>query len=158
LIGKMAGVFPEVVRQIALKGHQIGNHSYSHSNFFPLFRSSRIRKEIRETNQVLKKAGAGPISFFRPPFGVTNPNIARGLKNTGLKVAGWSIRSFDTRNEPAEKVVRRILDRIREGDVILLHETSRNILQILEQLLPEIGEKGLRCVSLDQLFGHRPTD
>lgn len=153
LTGIRARARPDIVREILKQGHLIGNHSYSHSNFFPMFRSSRIRKELELTNHILKNAGVGEVRYFRPPFGVTNPNVAGGLQSTGMVVAGWSIRSFDTRNEAAEKVVGRILKKMKGGDVILLHETSNNIIEILELLLPAISEQGLSCVTLDQLFG-----
>ena len=69
-----------------------------------------------------------------------------------MEVAGWSIRSFDTRKQAAEKVVTRILNRMGGGDVILLHETSGHILEILDMLLPAIRKAGLSCVRLDQMF------
>ena len=156
LTGKKAESFPGIVAGMAEKGHLIGNHSYSHSNIFPLFTGSGIRKEIERCNRVLENAGAGKVRFFRPPFGVSNPNIARGLKGSGMWVAGWSIRSFDTRNEAAEKVVRRIVSKLGGGDVILLHETSANIMEILELLLPAIAKAGLSCVTLDRLPGYLP--
>lgn len=154
LTGKNAGDLPGIVESIIQKGHLVGNHSYSHSIFFPLFRPARIRREVELTNRVLESAGAGQTVYFRPPFGVSNPNVARGLKNSGMLVAGWSLRSFDTRNEAAPKVVERIMRRIGEGDVILLHETSVNILGILELLLPAISKVGLTCVTLDRLPGY----
>ncbi len=153
LTGQKAEARPDILKEMLKQGHLIGNHSYSHSNFFPLFRHGRIRQELEHTNRILKEAGAGQVRFFRPPFGVTNPNVARGLRSTGMEAAGWSIRSFDTRNEPAVKVAGRILKRMKGGDVILLHETSKNIIEILELLLPAISEAGLSCVTLDQLFG-----
>jgi len=137
-------------------GHSIGNHSHSHSNFFPLFSTARIRNEIQETNCILEKISGRPVRFFRPPFGVTNPNIAGGINGLGMEVAGWSIRSFDTRNEPAEKVVQRIMKKIGGGQVILLHETSAHILEILQELLPAIGRQGLSCVTLDKLLDGTP--
>ncbi|MCP4311178.1 MAG: polysaccharide deacetylase family protein [Bacteroidetes bacterium] len=152
LIGSRAEALPEIVEKMVKKGHLIGNHSYSHSIFFPFFRRSRIRREVEDTNRILKEAGTGAIRFFRPPFGVSNPNVAGGVKASGMEVAGWSIRSFDTRNEPATKVVRRIMKRVNGGDVILLHETSAHIPEILGQLLPAIEEAGLICVTLDQLI------
>ncbi len=152
LIGNKVKAAPEIVEMMVDRGHLIGNHSLSHSNFFPLFRSSRIQRELEECNRILEAAGSGPIRFFRPPFGVTNPNVAGGLKDSALEVAGWSIRSFDTQNQAAQKVVERIMRRLGGGDVILLHETSAHILEILEQLLPAITKAGLSCVTLDQMF------
>ncbi|MEN8157063.1 MAG: polysaccharide deacetylase family protein [Bacteroidota bacterium] len=145
----------KLVREMVDLGHLIGNHSYSHSNLFPLFRSSRIAEEIGRTNRLLEEVTNRPVRYFRPPFGVTNPNISRGLKGLGVEVIGWSIRSMDTRNEPPEKVVGRIMRQIRGGDIILLHETSDHILEILEQLLPAIRQRGLDSVPVDQLLSGR---
>lgn len=152
LIGNSAKMHPEIVKTMVNRGHLIGNHSLSHSNFFPLFRSARIRREVEECNLILEEAGSGPVRFFRPPFGVTNPNIVRGLKDSGMDVAGWSIRSFDTQNHAAHKVMKRISKKMGGGEVILLHESSEHILEILELLLPTIAEAGLSCVTLDEMF------
>lgn len=152
LIGNRVKANPKLVEMMIKDGHLIGNHSLSHSNFFPLFRSSRIQREVEECNRILEAVGSGTVRFFRPPFGVSNPNVARGVKHTGMLVAGWSIRSFDTRNQAAEKVVKRIVKRIKGGEVILLHESSTHILEILKQLLPAITEAGLSFVTLDQMF------
>lgn len=152
LIGRKAIDDPEIVKMMIEDGHLIGNHSFSHSNFFPLYSAARIKRELDETNRILEAAGSKPVRLFRPPFGVTNPNVARGVRTSGMKVAGWSIRSFDTRDQAADKVVKRILKRMRGGDVILLHETSKHILEILEQLIPAIQQAGLTCITLDQMF------
>ncbi len=152
LIGNKVEQTPGIVDKMTKAGHLVGNHSYSHSSFFPFYRSSRIRKELELTNRILEAAGSGPIRFFRPPFGVSNPNVAGGLKDSGMEVAGWSIRSFDTRNQPADKVVGKIIKKMGGGEVILLHESSDHILEILEQLLPVIKAAGLECVRLDEIF------
>jgi peptidoglycan/xylan/chitin deacetylase (PgdA/CDA1 family) len=152
LTGKKVEGNEHLVRELAAAGHSIGNHSFTHSNFFPFYSGFRISREIRETNRLLETISGKEIGFFRPPFGVTNPNVARGLRGLNLRVVGWSIRSFDTRNENPGRVIRRINRKLGGGDIILLHETSDNILQILEQLLPSIGRMGLKCVSLDQML------
>ncbi len=148
----------EVVKKMIAEGHTVGNHSYSHSNMFPLFRSKKISREIEKTNRLLQDITAAPIRYFRPPFGVTNPRIYRGLRGLDMQVTGWSIRSFDTRNEEAEKVVGRIMKKVRGGDIILLHETSDHILQILEQLLPLLQQRNLSCVNLDLLLAVTISD
>ena len=152
LIGSQAEKHPEILKMMLEDGHLLGNHSYSHSNYFPLYSRSRIRSELKKTNGILEVATSAPIRFFRPPFGVSNPRIAGGMKGSGMEVAGWSIRSFDTRNEAAEKVVNRILRKMEPGAVILLHESSEHILEILLSILPAIQEAGYQCITLDQMF------
>ncbi|MFH0756132.1 MAG: polysaccharide deacetylase family protein [Bacteroidota bacterium] len=142
----------DVVKAMVAKGHTVGNHSFSHSNLFPLLGSDQISLEIRETNRLLEDITGESVRYFRPPFGVTNPRIYRGLRGLDMQVTGWSIRSLDTRNEEAEVVVGRIMKKVRGGDIILLHETSEYILNILEQLLPLLSQRELACVNLDQFL------
>ena len=141
----------EHLERIVSAGHELGNHSYSHSFLFPLFSAKKIAGELRRTDGLLKEVSGREPVWFRPPFGVSNPNINRGLKLYPMKIAGWSIRSFDTRGEHAGKVLARIRKRLRGGDVILLHDHSIHILGILEGVLQMMKEKGLEGVSLGTL-------
>jgi peptidoglycan/xylan/chitin deacetylase (PgdA/CDA1 family) len=142
-----------LVRRMAENGHTIGIHSFSHSSLFPVMSGSRIRDEILASKSLVKEITGREAKFFRPPFGVTNPRIFRGLKGTAMVVAGWSIRSMDTRGEEATKVVNRIMRKAGRGEIILLHDTSPHILEILELLLPAIREKRLQCEGLDGMVG-----
>jgi peptidoglycan/xylan/chitin deacetylase (PgdA/CDA1 family) len=152
LIGENIEKNDGVVREMKAAGHTIGCHSFSHSRWFPFFTAGRISREIRDTNRLIEKHTGEKVRYFRPPFGVTNPNVRKGLQNSGLRVIGWSIRSFDTRAGSTDKVISRITKRLRGGDIILLHETSEYVVHVLEKLLPMIREMGLTCVSLDQMM------
>ncbi len=149
--GKVGGN-EHLVKEVARAGHTIGNHSYSHSNLFPFFRPGRITREIEHTNKLLEACGCQRVRYFRPPFGVTNPNIYRALRNVDMRVAGWSIRSLDTRNEDRSVVLQRIAGKLGGGEIILLHETSQQILGILEELLVLLETRGLKAVSMDELL------
>jgi len=151
LVGSRVEGKEALVRELVQKGHLVGNHSWSHRPAFPLYPGKRITEELQQNSALLEKVGGAPLRWFRPPFGVSNPRVRRGWKNSGLLVAGWSIRSFDTRGEKAAVVVERIERRLRGGDVILLHENSLHILEILDLLLPALSEKGLKGLTLDQL-------
>ena len=75
------------------------------------------------------------FSFFRPPFGVTNPNIAKAVKKLNLHTFGWSIRSLDTIAKDPEKVYNKIVSKIKKGDVVLIHDSSDLSVVVLEKLL-----------------------
>ena len=141
----------ELIREVALRGHLAGNHSWSHSFHLPFSTGKKLRQELERTTAVLESAGAGPVLWYRPPFGVSNPRVYRGWRHSGLKVAGWSIRSFDTRGEETGVVAERILGKLKGGDIILLHESSPHILDLLELLLPALVERGLKSVTLEEL-------
>ena len=120
-----------------------------HSNLFPVYSGKRISEEIEKTNDILEGITTHKVKYFRPPFGVTNPRIHRGLRRLDLKVIGWNIRSLDTRIENPDSVVQRITKRMKAGDIILLHDSSDHIAEILEQLIHISKQKRLKCVSLD---------
>lgn len=152
LIGKNAEKHPEIVRQILEEGHTIGNHSYSHSKNFGFFSSEKVIAELNKTNSVLKEIIGKELKLFRPPFGVTNPNIKNGLKNTGHYSIGWSKRSFDTTNISEEKIIKRITSNLKKGDIILLHDSSTKTVAVLEQLLLTLQSHKLQSVPVDRLL------
>ncbi len=152
IIGEKAEENPGLVKLIFDSGHQIANHSYSHSYFFPLKSSKTIRKEIQYTQALIEKITGEKSNFFRPPFGVTNPLIAKALKGLNIKTIGWSIRSFDTVQKNAEKTTNRIEKRIKGGDIILLHDTGGNILLVLKSLLEFLNHKKIKTARVDELI------
>ncbi|HET8804455.1 MAG TPA: polysaccharide deacetylase family protein [Aequorivita sp.] len=152
LIGKNAERHPEIVRQIIEDGHTIGNHSYSHSRNFGFFSSEKVAAELNQSNAILKKITGNEIKMFRPPFGVTNPNIKKALKNTGHFSIGWSKRSLDTTNLSEEKILKRIISNLKRGDIILLHDTNAKTVAVLEQLLLTLQPHKLQSVPVDRLL------
>ena len=152
LIGKNAEKHPEIVLQIIEDGHTIGNHSYSHSKNFGFFSAEKVAAELNQTNAILKKITGKEIKMFRPPFGVTNPNIKKALKTTGHFSIGWSKRSLDTTNLSEENILKRITSNLKKGDIILLHDTGAKTVAVLEQLLLTLQPHKLRSVPVDRLL------
>jgi peptidoglycan-N-acetylglucosamine deacetylase len=132
-IGKQIERHPEIIQNIIDDGHEIGNHSYSHSIYFDFTRTSKVIEEIESTNRLIKQYTGKPNQLFRPPFGVTNPNIAKAVKKTGIKTIGWSIRSLDTVKSKMQVLKR--LQKAKPGDIILLHDTKHQTPEILEEFL-----------------------
>ncbi|MFT3739403.1 MAG: polysaccharide deacetylase family protein [Breznakibacter sp.] len=141
-----------VLRRMAREGHLVGNHSWGHAFLFPVRHVKKIRQEIISTRDMLEQITSLPNDYFRPPYGVTNPLVARALKGLGMRVVGWTVRSLDTRNEPVEEVFRRITKNLKGGDIVLLHDTSAHILPLLEQLLIWLQEQGLEAVTVEKLL------
>ncbi len=152
LIGKNAGKYPELVNQILAEGHIIGNHSYSHSKNFGFFTSEKITSELNKTKDLLKQITGKETLLFRPPFGVTNPNIKKALKTTHYQSIGWSKRSLDTTNISQEKILNRITANLQKGDVILLHDSSEKSVAVLEQLLLFLQSRQMQSVPVDRLL------
>jgi peptidoglycan/xylan/chitin deacetylase (PgdA/CDA1 family) len=147
-IGERLQNHPELTKKIIDDGHTIGNHTYSHSNWFPLFPARKMKNEIESTQKLIEQYYPADVQWFRPPFGVTNPTLAKALKHKNLKIAGWSIRSFDTKNLPKEKILNRITSKLKPGEIILMHDTSQHIEWILTELIKHMQKEGYTSVSL----------
>lgn len=150
-VGSKIEESPEIVKTVFNKGHIIGNHSYSHSKIFDLRSTKNMIIEIERTNELIKKTIGKKPTLFRPPFGVTNPLLAKAIKKTGVISLGWSLRSWDT-NGKINKVVNRLKRKVHSGDIILFHDNRENTVEILSRFLPYLVENGYQVVPLDKLL------
>lgn len=142
----------ELIRQIIGEGHLIGNHSFSHTNTFPLYSLSRMEKDLQACQAALEKVTSQKTKLFRPPFGVTNPTIAKTIKKLGYTTIGWNIRTFDTQQPHTEKILRRIRKKLCPGSIILLHDRMPNSDLLLKEILHLIKDQGYTVVRLDEIM------
>jgi peptidoglycan-N-acetylglucosamine deacetylase len=151
-IGKNIETHPEIVKQIIDEGHLLGNHSYSHSKFFDFYNAKQIREEIQKTDALLEKFTSKKINFFRPPYGVTTPSIRRALNVTGHKTIGWNIRSLDGGTKNQELILNRITKRVSPGGIVLLHDTGKHSVLVLEQFLQFLEQNSYEVISIEELL------
>lgn len=142
----------QLVRQIADGGHLIGNHSFTHTNTFPLYSLARMKKELQACQSALERVTSQKIKLFRPPFGVTNPTIAKAVRILGYTPIGWNIRTFDTQSPTQKKVLRRIRNKLCPGSIILLHDRMPDSDLLLKEILNFIKEEGYTVVRLDKML------
>lgn len=152
-IGKNVEKYPEIAKKIVDQGHTIGNHTYHHANNWGFLNTDEVIAEITKTNEIIEKTIGESVRIFRPPFGVTNPSIARGVKWLNCEVIGWSVRSLDTVIEQPERILKRITSKVKKGDIILLHDTSEKSIMVLERLLQFLNKKKLKSVTVQELLG-----
>lgn len=151
-IGKQMLDYPEIVDQLIVEGHTLGNHTFTHSQVFGFLNERQVVEELKKTDKIIRdKLGKSP-KFFRPPFGVTNPSIAKAVKRSRHHVIGWSNRSLDTVTWNADKIFNRVTNRLKSGDIILFHDTSQRTVNVLKRLLPYLQDNGYTCVSVDVLL------
>ena len=158
-IGKNVKANPEILQLIDFQNHTIGNHSFSHSKKIDFNDKKKWLEEINSTDWEVQKILGKKPKFFRPPFGVTTPHLTKAVQETNHKVIGWNVRSFDTvSNQTSEKVVERILKKVKPGSIILLHDHLPGIIPILEQLLPALQNRNFTFVTVDELINYEPYE
>ena len=154
-IGMKAEAHPELLREIDQAGHVIGNHSYRHAWFTNFLAGKSLEQEMVKAQKAIEAAIGKTPAFFRPPAGLTNPHYRSVLKRLGLVSVGWDVRVFDTRKK-AEKVVEAVLNKVREGSVILLHEGCRDpvsLKEMVDSIVKGIRGRGLTFNDLEEMTG-----
>lgn len=169
LIGSKVSGNEAVLRRMLEEGHALGLHTYSHAGTFPLLSFDKMLADVNEGKRAVESVAGKKISLFRPPFGVTNPTIAKVIRTLGLQTVGWDVRSFDTMfckssehsckqsghscksSEHSCKqsgydwyvpVVERIMKQVRPGSVILLHDRLDGASELLALLLDSLAASG----------------
>lgn len=148
LIGEKAQKFPNLVSEILRRGHQIGNHTHSHplANFW-CASPQKVSGEIDLANQALSLVGFSP-RYFRSPAGIKSPFCRRLLAERKMIHIGWSVRGFDGVRCQPERVVARIMRRVKSGSIILVHERAEldPNYNSVGMLLARLEEAGYQCV------------
>jgi len=155
-IGKQVEMYPEIAQRMVKEGHIIANHTYTHTPKMGFLPTKKVWNEIQKCSDIIEKATGKKVMLYRPPFGVTNPNIAKAVEKSGLKVIGWKVRSLDTVISSEKKLAKRLISRISKGSIILLHDNRNVTVQTLEQLLITIQKKQLTSVTVSELLNIKP--
>ncbi|OTE96824.1 polysaccharide deacetylase [Crenothrix sp. D3] len=152
VIGKHIHGNESLLKQMITEGHSIGNHTYSHSFFIDFKNVQGFKDELNQTSDLVFNVIGKRVKLFRPPYGVTTPNLAKAAKLLDYRIIGWNIRSLDTTKDSAEVITQRVQSQIKSGAIILLHDTSAKTLQVLEQTLIFAQQQDYKIVSVERLL------
>jgi peptidoglycan/xylan/chitin deacetylase (PgdA/CDA1 family) len=159
-IGEKAARYPDLCREIVRRGHTIENHSQHHRHYFSLMGMQGLAREISAGQQTLAAVTGRTPQFFRAPAGLRNPFLDPVLAKLGLRLASWTRRGYDTRTADPEVVSRRLLQDVRAGAILLLHDSNcarmASGMPVILAVLPNLLEAGarakLRFVTLSSAF------
>ncbi len=152
LIGKNIDGNEHILNEIYNQGHLIGGHSFNHGFFIDFKSVNGFIEEINQTNRLIETTIGKRPRLFRPPYGVTTPNIASAVKKLKQDVIGWNVRSLDTTNDSTEIVYNRVITQLKPGSIVLFHDTSDKTVEVLKQTLNFAEENGFKIVNVDELL------
>jgi peptidoglycan-N-acetylglucosamine deacetylase len=155
-IGKRIAQNESLLKMIHEAGHIIGNHSYSHATWFDLFSAEKMYQDLKAMDAAMLKAIGVKPKLFRPPYGVTNPNLKKAVMKGNYIPVGWSIRSLDTVITDERRLLLKVTKALKPGAVILFHDTCRAIPSILPAFIELAREEGYKFVRLDKLLKLEP--
>jgi peptidoglycan-N-acetylglucosamine deacetylase len=155
LIGHKIEINPQIVNTLHQSGHLVGSHSYFHKWFLPLRFPAVQISEILRTNAIIESIINKKPRWYRPPFGITNPWVAKAVKHTDMVSIGWSVRSFDTVIGAGDLLSKRLKSRVKNGSVILLHDGGTGLVGFLDTFIPWLKQSGYQIVSLEDLINEK---
>ena len=155
ILGSHAERWPELVRRIAHEGHQIGNHGYFHRK--QQFKSPfYVSRDIRLGIRAIKRAGGPAPKYFRAPHGFRSPWTTPIASSYGERTVGWSLGVWDSDRPGVDEIVRRTLEGVEPGSIILLHDGDgynpdgdrRQTAEALPQIIDRLREQGYEFATL----------
>lgn len=157
LVGNYLERNPDLVRRMVSEGHTVGNHTMHHPDMSRLTDRETFEKELSDLEALYKEVtGAEMAKYYRPPQGIYSEENLKMAQQMGYKTVFWSLAYADWNNDAQptkEQAFAKLLPRIHNGAVVLLHSTSRTNAEILEELLTKWKEMGYTFRSLEDLFG-----
>ena len=157
VVGNMIESAPDLIRHMVAEGHIVGNHTYHHPDMSSISDQTAFQKELESLEALFQETTGQTMSkYYRPPQGKYNVENLRQAKALGYKTILWSLAYVDwyVDDQPTpEQAYSKLLPRIHDGAIVLLHSTSRTNAEILDELLTKWEEMGFSFASLDQLPG-----
>lgn len=140
---------PDLVKEIAERGHLIGNHSESHKH---LSEVSDLSSEIDSVNAKIKDLTGTAPTYFRAPFGEYDNAMMTTLENKGMQGVQWNVDSLDWKGISSSEIADRVVSGLKPGSIVLMHNASDHIVEALPLILLSVQNKGLTAVRLDEML------
>ncbi|MCK9444389.1 MAG: polysaccharide deacetylase family protein [Tissierellaceae bacterium] len=151
LVGFWIDKYPEDVKEIARRGHDVGNHSTTHPNMSQLSKE-KILEEINTTgDKIVELTGKKPI-LFRPPFGDYNDLLIQTCEEEGYYPIQWDVDSLDWKELGSQPVVDRVTRNVRNGSIVLFHNNAKYIEEYLPIVIERLQESGYEIVPISELI------
>ncbi len=138
----------ELVIDMVERGHELGNHAYSHKDHDKLTKESS-KKEISTTHNLVKSICGKEMTLFAPPSGAFNANTVAAANELGYKTILWTRDTIDWRDQDENKITSRAVENAKGGDLILMHPTECT-LKALGNIIDSLKGAGFSLVSVSE--------
>jgi peptidoglycan/xylan/chitin deacetylase (PgdA/CDA1 family) len=146
--------YPDIAQRIFEEGHEIGLHGYSHDPMKSMSRRT-IAQELMDTEALLPE-GCHPV-FLRPPGGFSSDGVRQVAQAKQLGILSWSVDPRDWATANSLAIEKAVLDKVKDGDIILLHDMSDSSVRAALHIIDTLRSRGFRCVTVSELAKIRDT-
>jgi peptidoglycan-N-acetylglucosamine deacetylase len=157
LVGRRIQDYPSVPMQEVELG-AVGDHTWNHAQLTGLDENA-MKSEVEDAQAAIGQATRRPVTLFRPPYGARDGAVDREVSSLGMVEVMWSLDSFDWQGGNWKTLVTHVLQDVRPGSIVLMHDIHPNTIAALWKLVPALHHLGYRLVSVPELLAlDPPTD
>ena len=150
LVGGWVDKYPDMVKEIFARGHEIGNHSNTHPQMSKLGKEG-IREELRMMSDKVEKLTGVRPTLFRPPYGDYNDRVIQVARAEGYEAVQWSIDSLDWKDRGTQDIIKRCTYKVENGDIVLFHNDSNDIVNALPTVIQHYQGLGFTIIPVGQI-------
>lgn len=151
VLGNRAINNKDILRKMVDSGMEIGNHTYNHL-LLTKYDENKIRSEIEDTSEVIYSATKKRPKLLRPSYGSVNNKIK---KVANMPIIIWDIDTLDWKYHNSKRITSRVVNKVRDGDIILMHDIYSASLNALSNIIPILQDNGYEFVTIDELFYYK---
>jgi len=150
VVGEMALKYPDLVRAEVSAGHVVGNHTFHHVNLTKI-PVAGVLSEWQANQDVVKAIAGSTMRYCRPPGGDYDDAVIRAAMDIGLFTVLWTNDPGDYASPGDAKIEKRVLDRIGNGGIILIHDGVQQTIDVLPQIIEHLKGRGFRFVTVAEM-------
>ena len=151
LVGFWLDKYPDMTREIAERGFEMGNHSANHLNM-PKLNDETMRAEISSVNARIEQLAGVKPKFFRAPYGDYSDRLMTAVEGEGMVGVQWSIDTLDWKGLSAAEITERVVPKAKSGDIVLFHNDSNDIVNALPSVIEHYQGLGYTIIPVSELL------
>lgn len=151
LVGFWVDDYPEMTKKIAENGFEIGTHSNTHPDMAKLSKET-IKNELETSVSKIETCVGKEVTLFRAPYGSYNNDLLDTASSLNLKTIQWDVDSLDWKGLSASEITKRVMGKVKNGSIILMHNNSDNVLDALRLVLNRLQVAGYKVTSISDLI------
>lgn len=151
VVGNRCASYPAVMQRMVAEGHEVGNHTYEHK-YLNRLNAAQIRYQIDKGQEaIIATTGIAPATV-RLPGGNKNATV---LANVREPIIMWSIDTLDWKTRNVQSTVNAVIGKVRDGDVVLMHDLYQQTGAAATQIIPALVQQGYQLVTISELAQYR---
>ena len=147
MVGERVGSYKTEVQRMVAEGHEVANHTMNHK-YLQKLGAAQIQAQVNNGNDAIQAACGVRPTLLRLPGGNHNATV---LANAGMPMIQWNVDTLDWKTRNADKTVAAVLNHVKDGDIILMHELYASTGDAVLRIVPELHKRGFQMVTVSQM-------